>query len=150
MKTIGEILTGRALISVPGSTNVLEVARRMGEARVGAMLIADDGAIPRGVFTERDLMLRVIVAGKDPAKVAVEEVMTRELFTTSPERRINDVWREMHARHIRHVPVVVDGRVIGMLSLRDLLHEHLDVKRGEVQALTAYIQGEGEAPPAPG
>jgi signal-transduction protein with cAMP-binding, CBS, and nucleotidyltransferase domain len=148
MKTIREVLTGKPLIALPGSATVMEAALRMDKARIGAMLIVSDDGGAAGIFTERDLMVRVIVAGKDPHKVTLDEVMTTELFTVTPERHINEVWREMQARHIRHLPVLEDDKVVGMLSLRDLLHEHLDVKRHEVQALTAYIQGEGEGPQA--
>jgi len=146
MKTIREVLTGKALVTLPSSATVMEAAQVMGQARIGAMLIVDEHGGAAGVFTERDLMLRVIVAGKDPDKVLLSDVMTTDVFTVSPERRINQVWREMQARHIRHLPVVENDKVIGMLSLRDLLHEHLDLKRHEVKALTAYIQGEGEGP----
>lgn len=148
MKTIREVLTGKHLVTLPGSATVMEAAQRMDEAHIGAMLIIDEKGGAAGVFTERDLMVRVIVAGKDPKAVAIQDVMTTELFTVAPERPINEVWREMQARHIRHLPVVEDGRVIGMLSLRDLLHQHLDLKRHEVQQLTAYIQGEGDGPQA--
>ena len=149
MKTIRDILRGEQLITLPGTASVLDAVRRMDQARIGSILILGEDESPAGVFTERDLMVRVIVAGKDPEKVLIEEVMTRELFTVDPERRINEVAREMQARHIRHLPVVEGGRVVGMLSLRDLLREHLSVKRQEVQDLTAYIQGEGEASPEP-
>ena len=118
------------------------------EAHIGAILIVDSKGGPLGVFTERDLMTRVVVPEREPKGVQIKEVMTRELFTVSPERRINEVAREMQERHIRHLPVVEDGVVIGMLSLRDLLREHLAEKRHEVRALTAYIQGEGEGPAA--
>jgi len=148
MKTIREVLTGSPLIALPGSASVMEAARRMDEAGIGAMLIVADDGRAAGVFTERDLMVRVIVAGKDPHQVRLDEVMTTDLFTVTPDRQINAVWREMQARHIRHLPVLEDDKVVGMLSLRDLLHEHLDVKRHEVQALTAYIQGESEGPQA--
>ena len=148
MKTIREVLTGKPLIALPGSATVMEAALRMDEARIGALLIVADDGSAAGVFTERDLMVRVIVAGKDPCKVKIEEVMTTDLFTVTQERHINEVWREMQARHIRHLPVVEGRKVVGMLSLRDLLHEHLDVKRHEVQALTAYIHGEAEGPRA--
>lgn len=142
MKTIRELLTGQAPLSMKGSTTALEAARAMKEAKVGSLLVVDQGGNPRGVFTERDLMVRVVVAGKKPQEVTVEEVMTTDLFTATPDRRVNEMAREMQARHIRHLPVVEDDHVIGVLSLRDLLREHLNAKRHEVKALQAYIQGE--------
>lgn len=148
MKTIRELLTEKQMLSVGGDKSVLEAAELMHEGRVGALLVvAADGSL-EGIFTERDLMVRVIVARKDPGRVRVAEVMTRDIFTASPERRVNEVAREMQARHIRHLPVVDDTGVVGVLSLRDLLREHLDAKRHEVRVLTAYIQGEEPGPEA--
>jgi len=96
------------------------------------------------MFTERDLMTRVIVPGADPNNIRLAKVMTKKLFTAGPDQIIRDVAREMQTRHIRHLPVIENGAVLAILSLRDLLREHLDTKRQEVQALTAYIQGETE------
>lgn len=141
MKTIRELLSGKAPVALPGSTSVLEAARTMHAEGVGAMLVASPGKAPEGLFTERDLMIRVVVPGLDPATARLEEVMTRDIFTASPERRVNEVAREMQERHIRHLPVVEDGLCIGVLGLRDLLREHLNAKKDEVRDLTAYIQG---------
>ncbi len=146
MKTIRELLTDRSPISVPGTMTVLDAAKTMHAAKIGALLV-DDAKGTVGVFTERDLMARVVVAGLDPATTPIANVMTRDLFTAGPDERINEIARRLQERHIRHLPVIEDGKVIGMLSLRDLLREHVDVKRSEVQALTAYIQGEGDAAP---
>lgn len=147
MKTIRDILTGRRPVSLGPAASVADAVKAMVEERVGAVLVLDgDRAI--GCFTERDLMTRVVVLGLAPAEVPLGSVMTQDLFTASPDLRINEVAREMQQRHIRHLPVVEDGRVVEMLSLRELIREHLDLKRHEVRALTAYIQGEGEAPPA--
>lgn len=146
MKTIRELLTGHKPLALRGSTTALQAARAMRDAHVGAVLVvADDGEL-RGIFTERDLMVRVVVAGADPASVPIEKVMTRDLFVSAPERKVNDLAREMQARHIRHLPVVEGARVLGLLSLRDLLREHLETKRTEVRALHAYIQGEEQSP----
>jgi len=145
MKSIREILTGLPLVSLPGTASVLDAVKKMNEASVGAVLVTDKSG-PVGVFTERDLMTRVVEPGLDGETTALVKVMTKKLFTVEPDRRINEVAREMQERHIRHLPVVDDGEIVAMLSLRDLLREHLAIKRQEVQELTAYIQGEGEAP----
>ena len=145
MKSIRELLTDRGTVSVTASETVLSAVKTMQEEHVGALLVTTpEGTL--GMFTERDLMLRVVVAGRDPGSTTVGEVMTTDLFTAAPEQRINDVAHEMQARHIRHLPVVDEGRVVGMLSLRDLLREHLQIKRDEVRQLTSYIQGDGEGP----
>ncbi len=149
MKSVGELLVGRKPVSMTRSATALEAARLMEKEHVGSLLVLSPEGNLEGCFTERDLMTRVVGAGKDPAATPLADVMTRELFTAAPEERVNQVAREMQARHIRHLPVLEDGKVLGMLSLRDLLREHLEAKRHEVQALTAYIQGEGEAPQPP-
>lgn len=141
MKTIRELLTGPPR-TIPRTATALEAARAMSKAHVGAVLVLDEDGQPCGIFTERDLMVRVIVAGRSPDDVRVEEVMTTDLFTATPERRVNEIAREMQARHIRHLPVIESSRVLGVLSLRDCLREHLEAKREEVKALQAYIQGD--------
>ncbi len=142
MKSIRELLTGLPPVTLPPTASVLEAAKTMHEEHVGAVLVREKGSNQLGIFSERDLMARVVVAGKDPTKVTLGEVMTREIFTVEPERRINDVARELQARHIRHLPVIENGEVLCILSLRDLLREHIAVKRSEVDALKSYIQGQ--------
>jgi CBS domain-containing protein len=146
MKSIGELLTGRDVLTVTGDWTAFDAARAMQEHHVGAVVVlTDDGGLC-GIFTERDLMTRVVVPGRDASTVKLEEVMTcGDLYFVAPDRRVNEVAREMQTRHIRHLPVVDDGRLIGVLSLRDLLREHLEIKRHEVEALKAYIQGDPEA-----
>lgn len=141
MKTIREILTGRPPVTIEREATVLEAALRMRDAKVGAILVVDGSGALSGVFTERDMMLRVIVEGLPVDGTEVQAVMTRDLFTVDPDQRINEAARELQRRHIRHLPILEEGAVIEMLSLRDLLAAHLEIKRGEVQALTSYIQG---------
>ena len=145
MKTIRSLLTGRSLLTLTPAATAFEAAVAMDEARVGCVLVVDGKGAPLGIFTERDLMARVVVPGMDPKQARLSEVMTSELLTANPDEIVRDVARNMQSHHIRHLPVIEDGKVVGILSLRDLLHEHLDAKRQEVQQLTAYINGEPEA-----
>jgi CBS domain-containing protein len=144
MKPIAELIGGRPVHTLPASTTVLAAVREMDVHRVGAILVLDADEHLAGIFTERDLMVRVVVRGLDPSAVSLAEVMTRDLFTAAPTERVGEVAHKLQARHIRHVPVVEDGAVVGILSLRDLLAAHLEVKEREVEHLTAYIQGKGE------
>ena len=146
MKSIRELLSGAAPVTLPATATVREAVEKMAQEKIGAMLVANDDGRPQGIFTERDLMTRVVLPKQDPDEVTLGDVMTADVFTLSPDKRVNEVSREMADRHIRHLPVVEDGVCIGMLGLRDLLREHLSIKRAEVKALTAYIQGEGETP----
>jgi signal-transduction protein with cAMP-binding, CBS, and nucleotidyltransferase domain len=135
------LLTGRQLLALQGGASVLEAARFMAEQRIGAVLITDRESRIQGIFTERDLMTRVVVPERDPKRVRLEEVMTREVFSTSLGAQAADVRRELQRRHIRHVPVVDGGRAVAMLSLRDLLAADLREAALEKNALSEYIQG---------
>ncbi len=142
MKPVGELLSGQKVHTLSCEATVLEATRTMTDRHVGALLVTGKNDELVGIFTERDLMARVVVEGKDPEQVKLSEVMTSDLFTAEPTRTITEVAQELQDRHIRHLPVVEEGRVVGVLSLRDLLRAHLAVKTQEVNALTAYIQGE--------
>src|SRR5262249_42688397 len=118
---IKDLLTGQDLLTLGERSSVLQAAQAMSARKVGAVLVTSADGRLGGIFTERDLMSRVVVARLDPEKVALREVMTRDVFSVGPERDVADVQSEVQRRHIRHIPVVVDGRVVGVLSLRDLL-----------------------------
>jgi signal-transduction protein with cAMP-binding, CBS, and nucleotidyltransferase domain len=127
---------------VPTAT-VLEATKLMVGTRRGSVLIRVNGDPPQGIFTERDLMVRVVARGRSPRNVRLEEVMTTDLFTTTPCQKVTTVRRAMRERHIRHVPVVQDGTVLTVLSMRDLLRADFEEIRDDAQALQRYIQGEG-------
>jgi len=142
MKTIGELLTGREVLTLGPGASAADAARAMTDHHVGAVLIAAPDGQPLGIFTERDLMKRVVVVGADPAGVQLGDLMTSELFMATSDQTVTEVAQAMQDRHIRHLPVVdAKDHVMGLLSLRDLLREHLRIKAEEVQALTDYIQG---------
>lgn len=115
----------------------------MEREHVGAVLIVDEKGQAAGIFTERDLTRKVVVAGLEAGKVPLSQVMTTELFTVGPDALVEDVRRELQDRHIRHVPVLRDGVPFSMLSLRDLLRATVRDLRNEAQALQDYVQGGG-------
>jgi CBS domain-containing protein len=141
MPTIASLLTDRPVVTLTADASALDAARTMTERRVGALLVIDSAQRPSGIFTERDLMTRVVVPGRDPATTRLAEVMTRELFVTSPDARIAAVRQELQRLHIRHVPVVEGGRFVALLSLRDLLRADLEECSIERHKLTEYIHG---------
>ena len=141
MRTLRELLTGREIVALPPSATTLEAATLMHQHHVGAILVVDGEGTPQGIFSERDLMKRVVVGGLVAADVPVEQKMTRELFVARVDDTVTDMAEAMQERHIRHLPVVdEDGHVVGLLGLRDLLRELLRSKNDEVAALTDYIQ----------
>lgn len=141
MHSIRDLLTRGSVFSTGPATSVLEACQAMEEANVGAVLICTAAGELQGIFTERDLMVRVIVAGRDPSTTELREVMSRDLYVAESTLRVSEVRGEMRHRHIRHVPVVENGEVLGVLSLRDLLRADLHEKTQEVEAITTYIQG---------
>ena len=146
MRVVGELLEGRPRVAVDGHVSVRDVVTRMAREQVGAVLVTDFAGAPRGIFTERDLMIRVVLAELDPAETPVERVMTRDVKFATPDEAIPDVAARMREQHIRHLPVLDGDRFVGMLSLRDLLSALLAATVREVEDLTRYVQM-GESPP---
>ncbi len=138
MKTIGELIQGRELYSVSPDATVLEATRLMSEKGIGAVLIVEEGKL-RGIFSERDLMTRVIAPNLNPADVKVRDVMTENLVVASPGDTYQDCLQKMKQARIRHLPIVDGNRVIGMLSVRDLINYELESKDFEIQQLNHFI-----------
>ena len=138
MHTLRRVIQDLYLVhSAPGAT-VLEAATTMTEGRVGAIPILDGERLV-GVFSERDLMTRVVVAGRDPAKTPVESVMTREVVTAGLDDSVEASLEKMRKAGCRHLPVVQNGRVLSMISMRDLLRDEIDEQTQEIRNLRAYI-----------
>lgn len=130
------------VVALPQDATALEATRSMVATHRGSILVTGDGDEPAGIFTERDLMVRVVSKGRDPGSVQLGEVMTTDLYTTDPDRPVTEVRRAMRERHIRHLPVVDGGRVIAVLSMRDLMRADLEETRYDAHAMREYIQGE--------
>ncbi|HEX4883886.1 MAG TPA: CBS domain-containing protein [Casimicrobiaceae bacterium] len=105
----------------PVDAPVSEVAQTLRARQVGAGMIVEGGRLV-GIFTERDALFRVLAEGRDPRSTRVGEVMTRDPQTVHPDRPFVDALRMMHDGRFRHVPIVEDGRPIGMVSVREALH----------------------------
>lgn len=139
MRAIRHLVVDREVLAVEAKITVLDAARFMGEHVIGAVPVLEEGKLV-GIFTERDLMTRVVVPRKDPAATLVRDVMTSEVVAAEPEERYSDCIAKMKKVHCRHLPVVEDGRLLGTISLRDLLKEDIKEREAEVQFLTEYVQ----------
>lgn len=120
MSQIGEIIEGRPLIHAETSERVRDVAKRMANQNVGAVAVLDGGRLV-GVFSERDVMSRVVADGLDPDKTLISNVMTKDIVVAAPTDSVDSALAKMHSVGCRHLPVVKDGSLVGMLSIRDLL-----------------------------
>ena len=133
---------GRQVYTVAKGISVAEAVREMNEKGIGALLVTE-GREPVGIFTERDVLRRVVDADRDPAFVHVSQVMTRNLLTISPDTRIEEAMTIMTERRLRHLPVIADAEVVGMVSSGDLMRWITINQEQYIQQMTDYITGRG-------
>jgi CBS domain-containing protein len=138
MKTIGTLVGGREIFHLRVDQTVREAAVYMTERRVGAASVLE-GTRLVGILSERDIMGRVVAEGRDPAKTRVGDVMTRDLAVAGQGDSHDEGLRRMKQAGCRHLPVVDGDRLVGMVSLRDLMQVDLTEKDEEIRWLNAYI-----------
>jgi len=138
MKQISELIEGRPLIHADIGDNVRAVARKMSDRNIGAVAILEGGKLV-GLFSERDLMTRVVAAGLDPDDTSVSAVMTKNLVVADPIDDISSAVQKMHSLGCRHLPVVDHGNLLGMISLRDLLQLDCDANRDRATFLRELV-----------
>ena len=138
MHTVRRVLQRLHLVHAAPSATVLEVAALMSEAGVGCIPVLEEERLA-GVFSERDLMTRVVVEGRDPLETLVGSVMTREVVTAGLDDRVERCLEKMRSVGCRHLPIVAEGRVIAMISMRDLLSDEIEEQVEEIKGLRAYL-----------
>jgi CBS domain-containing protein len=121
IRSLRSIAARRPPTVFPHDALVSDVAQTLRERQVGAGMVVAGGKLV-GIFTERDALFRVLAEGRDPRTTRVGEVMTRDPQTIHPDRPFVDALRMMHDGRFRHVPIVEDGRPMGMVSVREALH----------------------------
>ncbi|MGA2980387.1 MAG: CBS domain-containing protein [Terriglobales bacterium] len=141
---ISDLLKNQVPISAEAHQTVLEVARLMVQHNIGAVPVLQDGQLA-GIFSERDLMSRVVVAGKDPARTVVSQVMTEDPLTVAPNDQLETCMTLMKRHGFRHLPVCSGRDLKGIVSLRDILLHDLDEKDDEVRMMRAYLHSTPDA-----
>jgi CBS domain-containing protein len=139
MATIRDLLTNRTIHYIQPHQTVFEAAKYMVESNVGAVPVLDDTTLV-GIFSERDIMSKVVTRQLDPKNTPIAEVMTTTLRTLEPNSSCEDAMVMMQTHGIRHLPVCDGSTLVGFLSLRDLLRHTLEEKVGEADMMRAYIQ----------
>jgi CBS domain-containing protein len=145
-KTVVEIVRGRPVYFVLENASVLHAARYMTEHQIGAVPVLDEGYQPGiltdqvGIFSERDLMTRVVAQELDPASTKVSQVMTREVVVLGEDSTYREALDTMNRLHIRHLPVLAGRRLIGCVSIRDLREAEVETKEAEIDFLDDYIE----------
>ena len=124
-RTVAQIIEGQEPVTAPADTSVSDAARVMKARNVGALMVVDNEKLV-GVFTERDGLFRVLAAGLDAEATQLSAVMTANPQTVSPDAGFVTALQMMHDGGFRHIPVVKDGRVMGIVSVRDALGPELE------------------------
>jgi CBS domain-containing protein len=142
MTTVEQILQrkGSGFWSVSPETLVFDALKFMAEKDVGALLVLEGGTLV-GIVSERDYARKVILRGKSSLRTPVKEIMTLSPPTVRPEQRVEECMALMTAQRVRHLPVVVEGRVAGVISIGDVVKAALDARDLMIQQLEGYITG---------
>jgi CBS domain-containing protein len=140
MKPVSELLKQRAapLRTVRPDESVFDALHKLAEYEVGALVVMD-GARMVGVMSERDYTRKVALQGRSSKDTLVSEIMTANVFVVTPQSRTRDCMALMREKRIRHLPVVQDGKVLGMLSIRDLLDDLIHDHEMTIAQLESYI-----------
>lgn len=139
MTTIRQILSSKPeVFSVDPDATVLDALRLMEERNIGALLVMKGGRLV-GIFSERDYARRMVLHGRGSKDTAVREVMTSDVFVISPDVTSGECMVHMTDRHVRHLPVVEDGKVVGVISIGDVVRAVIEDLRFTIHQLESYI-----------
>ena len=131
---------GRSVFSVAPGASVFDAIRSMADRHVGALLVMDGQQLV-GIVSERDYARKVILMGRSSATTAVREIMSAPVCTIGPDQTVDEAMRIMTERRIRHLPVVKAEKVIGMVSIGDLVKCVIEDQQHTIDDLRSYIRG---------
>lgn len=129
---------GSQVYSVTRDTTVLDAIKLLSEKNIGALPVIEDGKL-LGIFSERDYARKIILKGKTSIDTPVKEIMTENPFTVEPSQTLEDCMTVMSDRHIRHLPVMKDNAVVGMISVSDVVKAIIQAQRETIDHLKNYI-----------
>ena len=142
MKLVRHLLEvkGTEVISIDQETSVFDAIKLMADRSIGSLLVLDEARL-LGIVTERDYARKVILKGRSAKTTEVREIMTTDVFSATTGQTVNDCMTLMTERRIRHLPVVEDGNVIGVISIGDLVNAIISDQQEEIEQLEQYISG---------
>ncbi|AIG01822.1 CBS domain protein [Pseudomonas fluorescens] len=146
MKTVAQLLKSKdqknqSVHTIKSDQTVMEALILMGEKNVGALPVVDDGKVI-GVISERDYARKLVLKGRSSATTAVKEIMSSPVITVNTHQSVEQCMGIMTNGHLRHLPVVEDGKLLGLLSIGDLVKEAIAEQAALIQQLEQYIRGE--------
>jgi CBS domain-containing protein len=137
---------GRVVVTVQATDNIATLSARLKEKRIGAAVVSRDGQSVDGVISERDIAYAVAIHKADIHTLPVSTLMTATVITCAPGDKVSDVASTMVARNIRHVPVVEENRLVGMISIRDVLNFRVNDLQRQTSMLRAFASETGRTP----
>lgn len=140
MATVRDILArkGTEVVTARPEQTVLEAAQLMNNRGIGAVVVTEQEEI-RGIFTERDVLRRIVAEAREPAATRLKDVMTTTLVTTATEMTVDECAELMTRRRIRHLPVVRNGQLAGVVTIGDLLAYQLSEQASTIAHLNSYV-----------
>ena len=142
MRTVRQLLETKSpeVFSVAPDAPVIDAIRLMAERRIGALLVME-GVRLAGILSERDYARKVVLQGRSSKDTPVRDIMTAEVITVGPRDSVQHCLQMMTDHRLRHLPVVAEGELIGMLSIGDLVKQTIDDQASLIQQLEQYIRG---------
>lgn len=130
---------GEAVYSLPGQATLADAARELNARRVGAIVVLDgDGALA-GVLSERDIVREIAKSGAAALSAKVSDAMTKAVITAAPDETVDAGMARMTDRRVRHLPVVVNGKLVGIISIGDLVKRKIEEAEAHAEAMKSYI-----------
>lgn len=140
MKTVRQLLQAKThgILSIAPDARVYDALQLMADKNVGALLVTDAGQLI-GIFTERDYARKVILHGKSSHDIRVREIMTEKLVTVHPGQTVEECMSLMTDKRVRHLPVMEDNKLVGVVSIGDLVKEVISEQEQTIKQLESYI-----------
>jgi len=140
MKLVKHLLDrkGSEIIAIAEDASVLDAIKMLADRSIGSLLVMDGDTL-RGIVTERDYARKVLIKGRSSKSTQVREIMTTEVYTAKTDQTVNDCMTVMTEKRIRHLPVVENGEVVGLISIGDLVQAIIADQQAEIEQLAQYI-----------
>ena len=129
---------GSEVVAVTSATSVTDIARVIASRKIGAVVVCDDDGLV-GIVSERDVVKAISAQGEVALRLTASDIMTRDVTTATLLTTIDEAMAMMNAGYFRHLPVVQNGKMVGIISVRDVVRAHIEIKAQEVDSLKAYV-----------
>ena len=136
---VSDLISTKEICTIRSDDSIATLSRRLQKERIGAMVVSDDGSSIAGIISERDIAYALSLHRSDLHDMTVGSLMTKKVITCSPDDRLYTVVRLMGEFHIRHVPVVKNGKVVGMIGMRDVIEHRLDELQGNLHLMGKLV-----------